>query len=483
MRKFLLTLTAFVATLTASAEWTASFEPVNDAEELKGIHTVTATDGSVYVSSAYNQGFAFAGKDITDPEGLTSACIVKYSATGEELWAVSMEGAATVYALDADTDGTLYVAGNFTDMVKYTGTDGVSAEMTCNETIYSAFVAKISANGVFEAVKVIAPAADSDIEGSFLYYPETGDIHVTPQKIQVDGDNIYVAAFFGGDVAELSWEGSYVNVFDFMYMDNKSVGIFSLSKNDLSEAQSIVTVQNTESVSYDQFYPEAFSFVVENSIVYAGFIGFGNLTLTTANSAEKFTFANTEEGQEHSFVLATIGETTTTNTFAAKHNKMYVPYNLFMEANGDNLIIGGTYYGELYFNTETTTENTDFFVASVKKDDNTTNWSYASESESKAICMTIAENVFVAATTGTYTVDLTTGEAIVAEQVISAANGGTIVYTDDTKVCISSNGTPAGIESIIATAQDGSSYNLAGQVVDGSYKGFVIVNGKKYLVK
>ena len=484
MRKFLLTLTAFAATLTASAEWTASFEPVNDVKEMKGIQTVTAANGSVYVSSSYNQGFTFAGKDVTDPEGLTSACVVKYSATGEELWAVSMEGAATIYALDADTDGTLYIAGNFTDAVKYTGTDGVTAEMT-SETVYSAFVAKISADGKVEAMEVITPAADTEIEGSFLYYPTASDIHVTPSKLQVEGDKIYVSAIFCGDVAELSWEGAYLNVWDFMYMDNRSAGVFSLSKNDLSEAKSIATVQNTESVSYNQYAPEAFSFVAENGIVYVSFIGLGNLTLTTAEGTKDFTFSTDGNGSnEHAFVLATISETTATKTFnTAAHSSLAATYDLFMESDGDNLIIGGTYFGELPFNTEITTENNDIFVASVKKADNTTNWTYTSENESEAICMTTTDKVFVAATTGTYTVNLATGEATIAEQVLCAANGGTTIYTEETKVCISSNGTPASIENAIATAQEDIRYNLAGQVVDKSYKGFVIANGKKLFVK
>lgn len=43
-------------------------------------------------------------------------------------------------------------------------------------------------------------------------------------------------------------------------------------------------------------------------------------------------------------------------------------------------------------------------------------------------------------------------------------------------------GTSTGISSIEATsAQNGKTYNLAGQQVSGSYKGLVIMNGKKYV--
>lgn len=443
MRKTLLTLVAFVATMAASAgnkAWTASFEPVNDAKELKGVHTATAADGAVYVSSTYNQEFTFAGKSVTDPEGLTSSAIVKYSAEGKELWAVTMEGAAVVYALDTDADGTLYAAGNFNDVVTYTDATGATAEIA-SEGVFSAFVAKINAEGKVEAMKVITPAADADIEGSFMYFPEGGDINVTPRKIQVEGDKVYVSAFFSGDVAELSWEGAYLNVFDFMYMDNKSAGVFSLNKSDLSDVKSVATVQNTELVSYSQYCPETLSFVADNSAVYVGFVGLGNLTLTTADGSQDFTFAMDGEGSnEHAFVLATIGETTTTKTFnTAAHSNLAATYNLFMEANGDNLIIGGTYYGELPFNTELTSGefNSTIFMASVKKADGTVNWAYTGESETKATCMTIADAAIIASADANATsINLATGEAqtTAATQTILCADKNVTVYTDGTKV-------------------------------------------------
>ncbi|MBR3897305.1 MAG: hypothetical protein IKJ42_09925, partial [Bacteroidaceae bacterium] len=136
MKKLLFALTALVVSLTTFAEngldqdWVATFEPVTDSTELKGIHTAAAADGSVYVSSTYNQAFTFAGKEIADPEGLTSALIVKYDKDGKELWAANMMGNAVIYAMDTDAEGTLYAAGNFMDEVNYTGADGTSAAIT-----------------------------------------------------------------------------------------------------------------------------------------------------------------------------------------------------------------------------------------------------------------------------------------------------------------------------------------------------------------
>ena len=57
MKKILLMLVALVATVTISAKdgeemegWQKSFTPVANADDLAGIHTAVAGDGSVYAS-------------------------------------------------------------------------------------------------------------------------------------------------------------------------------------------------------------------------------------------------------------------------------------------------------------------------------------------------------------------------------------------------------------------------------------------------
>ncbi len=507
MKKLLLSLTAFVAVLTASADeakgWNASFEPVSDSTELKGVHVTTA-DGAVYVSTTYNKAFTFAGKEIADPEGLTSAAIVKYDATGKEQWAVSMEGNAVVYALDADADGTLYAAGNFMDMVKYTGADGTSAEMT-SETVYSAFVAKISADGKFQAVKTITPAVDATVAAAVgdpwgmgveePLYTMWDPIYVAPNKIQVDGDKVYVSAKYMGDVAALGWEGSYIDMFGLMYSDNYSMGVFSLNKADLTGEASVANVQMTGITADTQYYPEALTFAAENGTVYVGFIGFQKLTLTSAAGAENFSFAAAEDGSamEHAFVLATIGATTSTKVYNAEaHGQLAVPYNLFMDVAGDNLIIGGTFHGQLPLDTQKTAGElkTDLFMASVKKADGTVNNTFVAGKEIEAASMSVTGDKANVASTAAelYQIDLATGSAttIATQQVILCADAATTVYAEKTKVCINSTVEAiTGIQQVLRpTVQaDGLIYNLAGQPVGDNYKGIVIRNGKKYMVK
>ena len=440
---------------SAESGWTAQFTPVNDAAELGQLKTATAADGSVYVSSTYNQAFNFAGSEVADPEGLTSAFIAKYDVEGKEAWGITMFGNATISALDADADGTLYVAGQFMDVVEYTGTNGVKGEISSPSSI-SAFIAKISKDGKFEVVKTFTSVTDESIASAVgdpwdagfesPLYSAWDPIYVAPNNIQIDGDKVYVSAKYIGDVKELGWEGSYVDVFGMMYSDNYSYGVLSLNKSDLSDAKSIATVQNTELVSYDQFYPEALNFVAENGTVYVGFFGFGNLSLNTG-TATNFNFANDYEGGlEHAFVLATIsnGEVTTKVFNAEKHDKSAKPYNVFMDVNGDELIISGTYYGQNPFdNTLSTGElANDIFVASVAKASGAANWAYVSGNESKAICANVfASQALLSTTAGSIAIDLSTKVASTSEEIFAdfATYGTTSliqIYNEGTSVFV-----------------------------------------------
>ncbi|MBO5263253.1 MAG: hypothetical protein J6B18_03250, partial [Bacteroidaceae bacterium] len=197
MKKFLLILVAVVATMAAHAQevfdqtWAASFEPVSDSLEIKGVNTAVALDGSVYVSSTYNKAFSFGSSEVADPEGLTSSAIVKYNGKGEEQWAATIFGAAEIYALTADTDGTLYAAGHYMDAVICTGTDGEETILESDGSCYIGFVAKISADGKFEAVKTLAPVVSDGIMNSGLYFPDPAYVYVTPNNIKIDGDKVY----------------------------------------------------------------------------------------------------------------------------------------------------------------------------------------------------------------------------------------------------------------------------------------------------
>jgi len=516
MKKILLSLTAFVAVMAASAqdanfrEWNRVFEPVSDAAELAGVRSAVSAEGDVYVSSTYNKAFAFAGKEVADPEGLTSATIVKYNVQGTEQWTVTFFGNAVIFDLDVDADGTLYAAGHYMDGLDCIGTDGQNIVLEGAGFAYSAFVAKISKDGKVEQVKSFSPVVDEEIASKMgdpwgegvesPLYSSWDPIYVTPNKIQVCGDQVIVSAKYIGDVPELGWDGSYLDYYGMMYMDNYSYGVMALNKSDLYSAKSIAVVQNTELVSYDQFYPEALNFVAENGTVYVGFIGFGNLTLkTAATTPANFTFENDYNGTlEHAFVLAAIkGEEVTTNVYnTTSHDKSAKPYNIFMDASNDNLYIGGTYYGVCNFDSTLTSGElaSDTYLASVSKADGSVNWAKAGGKEATATCMSVnGKGVILSTSASEYTVsDVATGEILATgAQTLADADAVsstfmTYVYATDTKVNVYGRMDNAvSIENIEVSDSEnaGVSYNLAGQTVNEAYKGIVIKNGKKYLVK
>ncbi len=425
MKKFLLMLVAFVATMSAFAQndndldikkgWAAAFKPVAEADDLNGVHVAQAGDGSVYVSSKQNVSFNFAGKAVAQPEVAKSSVIVKYDKDGKEQWAITFDGDATVTAMVADEDGTLYAAGIFYDVVRYTSTDLQLSSIESPDAV-SAFITKVNKDGQFVSMKTLTPSGNLEVVTSDFpfYLPDEEPIDIRPNKIQIDGDKVYVSATYKGDVAELGWKGAYVVNYDFgMYMDNRSAGVFSLSKNDFANVANVAYVQSTGTISETQNYPEAVNFVANNGTVYVGFFGFGNLTITSAAGNKDIAFeSDGEGGNEHGFVLATVGSTLTTKVFnAAAHAMLTKPYNVAMQMAGNDIIIAGTFFGELPFDNSLSTGDmaNAAFVTSVKKD-GTVNWANIVEKESKMASMLVTgEETHVSTNVATFIVKTSTG--------------------------------------------------------------------------
>lgn len=433
MKKLLLSLVALVATVSMYADdvkpWQKSFTPVADAKDLAGVHVAQSPDGSVYVSSTQDAEFPFAGGTVPSAE-ITGAVIVKYGVDGTEQWATVLEGAATITAMDVAPNGTLYVAGTFTDVVAYTDAQQEIQQVESPDVI-SAFVGKVSANGGFAAFKQIKPEVDPVIgsamlDGEYLYQM-WDPIYVKPNKIQATDGYVYVSAFYMGDVPELEWDGAYIDFAGFMYMDDISAGVFYANTN-LTEVGSYCTVQKTGVVSDTQSYPEAISFAAKGtSWPLIGFVGTGSLTLKSGMffSEEDFSFTP----GSHPLVVADLFSKEGPTVFnAAPHWKSAKPYNLFMELKADNeLIVAGTTYGELPLdNTKTTGEATlggdapvyslsyAPFVASLNVPENevaTVNWTQLAPLEAKAVKVVLSGDEIHAATDkGGFAFDAESGE-------------------------------------------------------------------------
>lgn len=444
MKKILLMMVALVATVSISAQddegWSKSFAPVSDKAELGGLCTAVAGDGSVYASSTYNQAFTFAGKAVTDPEGLTSSCVVKYDKDGAEKWAVSLVGKCKIYAMTADADGTLYVAGKTEDAkVTVTSSDGAQKEIEnpmgmdafFEEVIAAnaAFIAKISKDGVVETIKTIAPAVNEEIHAilgdpfdmgmEMSIYDASGNdaSYITPNAIRLDGDKIYVSAAYTGDVAELGWKGAYLNYFGMMIFDLKSYGVFSLNKADLSGAASEANVQVTGTILYDEQYaPEALDFVVKDGNVFVAFFGYNKLTLTTPAGSQDFSFEMTDDesgNKEHALVLANAKEPAKAKVFhAAMNASSYPVYDLLdAELIGENCILAGTFYGQFPLDNAISVDENAAFVASVNMRECTLNWRYIPNVHAEATCMIVTgEETHLATAEKKYTLKTADGK-------------------------------------------------------------------------
>jgi hypothetical protein len=441
MKKILLVLVAVVATVTASADektWHKNFSPVALQKDLKGVHTAVAGDGSVYASSTYNQAFTAGDITVADPEGLTSSCILKFDKDGNAKWVVTLLGKCEISAMTADTDGTLYVAGNSKDeKVVVTGVDGKHYEIVnpvgfdafYDEVIKAnvGFVAMISKDGLVQVIKTIIPELDATIATitgdpyemgmDFVIYDISGNdpMYVIPTKIMLDGDRVYVAATYTGDVPELGWDGAYLNYggMDAMIWDVRSKGVFSLNKDDLGDPASVAVVAPTETVqTVSQYAPMGFDFVVYQGVPHVAFFGWGDLTLKTAAGSQPFSFEVGAEDVENALVLANVNAPANAKVFHAAMNAyLAAVYNL-VDATivGENCILGGTFYGNFPLDNSVTKEANTSFVASLKMSDCSVNWTATNEVESYATSMVIIGNDVHASTeTANYTFALATG--------------------------------------------------------------------------
>ena len=156
-----------------------------------------------------------------------------------------------------------------------------------------------------------------------------------------------------------------------------------------------------------------------------------------------------------------------------------------MENVGEDIVIAGTYYGELPFNTSIVTEEaTAIFVAKLAKDGTVKDATSFGQVYTPAVCMGATEAaVIISAGETTYTYAAGTVETSAATYSDIYANS-IYVHTNETKVCVdSADFCPTGIEEIVTENDSEVVYNVFGQIVDENYKGIVIKNGKKYIVK
>ena len=166
------------------------------------------------------------------------------------------------------------------------------------------------------------------------------------------------------------------------------------------------------------------------------------------------------------------------------------------ELAGDNVILGGTFYGQLPLdnskyspieNSEDARSLDASFVASIKLSDCSVNWAVANESKSEATCMVVTgEEIKASTDAATYTFKTATGELKADQTIDQSFNDAdcyndqyvSTVYTNENSVYVfSPHMNPSGIEAAKAAAKNGAAkyYNINGVELSAPQKGLNIV--------
>ena len=531
MKKLLLLwMVAMLAAINLYAEeeggmgkWMKSFQPVADGKDMGTVRMAQGGEGSVYVSSTYDKAFTFGQTSVAEPEISGSSAIVKYDGDGDEQWAVLLLGAATVTAMTADADGTLYAAGTFMDEVTLTGADGGTRSIANDGSTYSAFVLKVAPDGKISGAKTLTSAVNEWVASQVgdpwgegfdsPLYMAFDPIDITPVGICLNGGKVYVGASYAGDVAELGWQGSYADQWGMMYSDNTSTGVFSLDKSDLEGAASVMNVQMTGVIAEGNYMAKGFGFTVDGGVLYAGFFNDGELTVTAKDKTENL---SVDYGKQQ-YVLVTVGSDLSVKTFeSSKGDKSGGQYKSSLNVYGDDLIVGGHFYGELPFDpTKTSGEvsndggdikyaywNT-AYIASLKKADGTVNWTVVNPAETatKGISFLVYDKGVLASTSVGTSLFMINGNPVDGiffnmsfdEFANYLEANASYVYTQGNRVFVGGSFDAEEAEMILTGIEQpktevvkvqGQLYNLMGQPVDANYKGLVITSdGKKFFAK
>lgn len=391
MKKILLVIVAVVANITVQAQvfnqaakWSKSLTPVTEAKKLGGTRTAVAADGSVFTTGTYNSDLTF-GSSYLDPDGLTPAYLAKYSADGKELWAVGLVGNSLIHALTTDADGNVYLLGTLAEEVEFESVDGVSKtakgmkiDGAFTPTRRAAFVAKYDKDGNLKMVRTIDAATNYGIVTPGTYFDNLAQVQ--PTALAVSNGKVYVGLRHDGDVKidNVDWKGRYNFAFGFMHVDNHSVGIMSLNADDLMGATSVADFGAKEVLTNDGTYNATdVSLTAVNGTVYAAFVGYGKLALTTANESKDFTTEIAAGTMPRVYVLASINESNVmTKSFMTKTDAEGDNYRVGpMALDGDKLFVSGVSAGSNPFNNDLQAVGPrTLFVASLNAADLALNW-------------------------------------------------------------------------------------------------------------
>lgn len=529
MKKMLLFVVAMFTATTSFAQsyeiedptWTKTINDVVDdvSDVYVNAPLVITNQGDVVKTGTFTQAFEFAGKEL-EPIA-KSAYIVKYDKKGNEVWGNALQGAATITAITADEAGNVFVAGVFADKVIITSTDGQTAEINGMEEEteqVSGFIASFDKDGKLLAYRQFVPAVDESI-----FYMDGADPRFRINKIVAKNEKVYLTVNYKclNKIDDVELNGKVLDAWGlgFILIDLDGYAAIRLDK-DFTNAEILANVQTSDDVLFGEYQmaPQAMKLAVDGDNVYVVWTGWGDLTMTTANESQDYSFEVSESNKEHPFIVVN-ATTEQAEVFHApttdRDAQLFTIVDL--QVIDGKLYIAGTFIGSLAFdNAITSTSACDAFLAALNPDDLTVIWAQNSgidEGDEKKFYeavlglevsdIGIVSSIVNTIDMGTNTIVRSNLFAFEPEGrqvlVLTAPSNYTALSTGVAGAVFNSNvGTSTtlcyfadddfvqGIENIengTLNIENGAIFNLQGQRVGKAQKGVYIQNGKKVVLK
>lgn len=457
-----------LATMVASAQdfgtkaWTDNLSTMEvPGNLLRSTPVIVDNEGNAIVTGSYDMDFTFnnAVARATDADHF----IAKYGVNGQKLWAAALQGNSTITAITTDSEGNVYVAGNFALTVNVVDAKGKTEEITglADKTSGACFIAKYNKDGELQLVKTVLPEADqSVITDDILWAQQEPSFNVN--KIEVANGKLYLSATYKEicKIGNLTLTGKFINSDGWMLADAPSASVVSLDAATLDNAKELVTLSAKEKITSENIYgPEDINFTVDGTTLYVGLVARGKeMTLKTVKGEENISLAYEAGAQEHAFVLAKVeGDKATTKVYNTTASEASFSWNYMdeMACKNGKLYVAGTFNEANPFdNNVTFKKNCDIYVAALNANDLTKEWVAASgfdEGETNKTAEVVTgmvvkgDNVIVTGwaeetdhhtvnTPLTYTVDANGHMTQGAETLVTAmATNGTNVLTESDK--------------------------------------------------
>ena len=390
MKKYLLSLSIALATIgIANAQYSSSLSGLELKTELAYAGMITAedyvrnhattfdADGNAFVSAAFSSNM-----NGIEPVGV-SAMVIKVNGNGAQAWSAPIIGAATVKDLISDGNGGVYAAGVFADEVEFRGTDGESTiidgymeEGAYTSTQAASFIAHYDADGKLLAINKVVPEHDPDLDNTFMYYPNDGDVFCTINKLLKDGDKLYAQFDYCGKVTALensATSGSMdMEGGGFYFQAMKAAGVAELDEN-LAFKKVLVNI-NTN--NFKQLYNNQQIFssnaAIKDGQLYVGAIGNGDVNIAAFDGGFTISHQMPEAGGYNlGYLIARFNLSNPSDqNFISRigyTDDEYVASSMSdMFFSGDLLIVTGNFQDELGFDkTITATGSSDLYAAAI----------------------------------------------------------------------------------------------------------------------